>query len=153
MKTYERPVVVMTDDMAEGIFANSGALGAPTCWTVTRIDNSQNWNGQAHVFQMNLEHTKAVTHFSESCTVQYTFNTPITSASAEGAGNYEVSVSGNIVTVKRIHHANGEYSGDSVSYKVFVNAADQATTEAIGVPSWQILDCQKTGTPNYPNID
>ncbi|MCR5639961.1 MAG: hypothetical protein K6G04_01260 [Lachnospiraceae bacterium] len=152
MKTYEQPVVVMSDDMSESIFAASGSIATATCWSVS-VQSVQDWNGASHVYEMHLVHSSAVSHFSESCTVQYTFGAPVVSAYAEGSGNYEVSVSGNIVTVRRIHHANGEYSGDTVTYKVFVNAADQASTIALGAPSPVILNCEKTGTPNYPNID
>ena len=152
-KTYERPIVVFTEDMAEGIFAASGGAGnSSNCWTVS-VATTQTWSGAEHVYEVALVHSKAVSHFSEACTVQYTFSAPIVSAYAEGPGNYEVSVAGNVVTVKRIHHANGEYAGDNVTYKLKINAVDQATTETLGEPSAQVLSCLKTGTPNYPDID
>lgn len=143
-----KPMILTNDDMAEGIYAASGAI----CWTGS-IKTTQDYNGQAHVYEVSLWHTKAVTHFSEACTVRYTFSQPVTNAWAEGSGNYNVDYTGYVVTVTRIHHANGEYSGDSVTYKLFVNAANQDLTKALGDPKMEILSCEKTGTPNYPNID
>lgn len=149
MANYRKPVAVATTGAAEGVFAASGNA---TCWTVTPR-SVQDWNGAAHVFEMALVHTKAVSHFSEACTVDYTFSVPVTNAWAEGAGNYDVTWSGNTVTVTRHHHANGEYSGDNVTYKVFVVAGDEATTKGASCTSATVLECEKTGTPNYPDID
>ncbi len=151
MKKYERPDAVVIDEVSEGVYAASGA----TCWK-PGIKQTQDWNGQAAVYEISLSHTNKVTHFSESCTIQVYFGgSIITSAWAEGTGNYEVKdVGSNTLTIKRIHHANGEYSGDEVTYKLFAFAGDEAGTKALTKePSVTVLACEKTGTPNYPDID
>ena len=144
----KKPMLLVNDDLAEGVYAASGAI----CWTGS-LKTTQDWNGSARVYEVALWHTKAVSHFSEACTVKFIFTQPIVNARAEGDGNYQVDRNGNEVTVTRIHHANGEYSGDSVTYKLFVNAANEDLTKALGDPKMVILHCEKTGTPNYPNID
>ena len=136
-----------TTGVAEGVFAASGDA---TCWTVSGR-SVQDWNGSHNVFEMKLIHSKAVTHFSEASTAEYTFSAPIVDAYSES--NFEVSFSGNVVTVTRRLHANGEYSGDNVTYKVWVKAADEATTKSLSLTGATVLECEKTGTPNYPDID
>lgn len=151
MKKYERPDAVVIDEVSEGVYAASGA----TCWK-PGIKTTQKWTGAWHEYEISLSHTKAVTHFSESCTVQVSFGgIVITKAEAEGSGNYEVSgVGSDTLTVRRIHHANGEHSGDEVTYKLKVFASDQGTTEMLPKePSITVTDCEKTGTPNFPEID
>lgn len=153
MKKYERPEAVVIDGVSEGVYAASGS--APTCWK-PGIKTTQKWNGEGHVYEISLIHTTAVTHFSESCTVRVSFGgAVITSARAEGSGNYEVDGIGtDTLTIRRIHHANGEHSGDSVTYKLFAFATNQDLTQELpDEPGIEVIDCEKTGTPNFPDID
>lgn len=138
MKTYEKPVVLANEELAEGVYA---ASGAGDCWTVDWA-TTQDWNGQAHVFEIKIVHTTAVQHISTATTVVYTFSNSVTKVEAEGAGNYDVSWSGNTATVVRNHHANGYGSGDVATYKLFVNAADEATSKAIAITS-ATISCAK----------
>ncbi len=155
MANYEKPVVISNEDNFEGVYAASGDIiggGDNICWSGT-IYTTQDWNGAAHVFEVYLEHSKAVTHFSEACTVQLTFNNVVTKAWAEGAGHYSVSGEGsNTLTVTRTHHANGEYAGDTVTYKVFAVAGDEAMSKSLSA-GLTVVSCDKTGTPNFPDID
>ena len=133
MKTYERPTVVEFDDMAEGVFAASGDAGSSSdCWTVGGR-SVQSWNGSHNVFEMSAVHSTGVTHITTQVTFVYTFSVPIDEAYAEAG--FATSVSGNQVTVVRDLHANGYYSGDNVTFKVWVKSGDQATTEAIALNS------------------
>ena len=151
---YERPVLRMSEGVAEGVFAASGASAYNNCWTVN-IKTAQDYNGSARVYEVSLVHTNMVSHASNACTVQYVFSSDLSGADvwAEGDGHYEVSISGNTVRVTRKHHANGDYSGDNVTYKLFVNTGDEATTKALGDPTCTVVDCDKTGTPNHSDID
>ena len=128
MKTYEKPLVLENEDLAEGVFAASGADESSTdCWTVGGR-SVQAWNGAWNVFEMSAVHSTGVTHITTQVTFTYTFSQPIVSAEAEAG--FATSVSGNTVTVVRDLHANGYYSGDNVTFKLFVNCGDQALTES-----------------------
>ena len=152
MSEYIKPAVLGNADLAEGVYAASGNKGP--CWTGS-VHTTQAWNGNAHVYQVDLTHLNTFSHFSEACTCKFFFDGVVVEAWAEGAGNYDVQGKGSAeITVTRTHHANGEFSGDSVSYKLFAVAADQASTEALSKdPRMEIVSCLKTGTPNYPEID
>ena len=131
MKTYEKPVVIENEDLAEGVFAASGDSGSSSdCWTVSGR-SVQDWNGSHNVFEMSAVHSTGVTHITTQVTFIYTFSTPITDAYAEAG--FSTTVSGNTVTVVRDLHANGYHSGDNVTFKVWVKAADEATTKAIAL--------------------
>lgn len=151
MLTYQKPIVLLNEDLAEGVYAASGSAG--DCWTITQ-KTTQDWNGQAHVYEIGATHTSAVSHFSEALVVKFVFSSVVTSAWAEGAGNYTVEGIGTTtLTVTRTHHANGEYSGDNVTYKLFVVCTDQAGSQAVSLNSATFVSCDKRGTPNYPDID
>lgn len=124
MKSYAKPVVLANDEVAEGVYAGSGKL--PDCWTVS-CKNSQEWSGSHHIFEVHCEHNNAVKHISGSTTVELTFSTNLTDAYSE----FPCSFSGNKVTITRDLLADAYQSGDSVTYKVWVKAADEASTRAI----------------------
>lgn len=125
---YEKPVVLGSDDLAEGVFAASGGGGnsSTDCWTVGGR-SVQDWNGSHNVFEMSATHSKAVTHITSKVVYTYTFSQPIVNAYSE----FDSGFSGNTVTVTRDRHANGYYSGDDVTFKVWVQCADEATTKAV----------------------
>ncbi len=130
---YEKPVVLGSEDLSEGVFTASGggATGGNTstdCWTVGG-KSSQTWNGSHNVFEMSAVHSTAVVHITDHVVFTYTFSAPIVNAYSEGSN--ECSFNGNVVTVTRFLHANGYNSGDNVTFKVWVQCADQATTEAV----------------------
>lgn len=126
MKTYERPVVLANEELAEGVYAASGS--ASDCWTITP-KSVQDWNGSHHVFEIAIVHSSAVQHISTASTSTLTFSNALTDAYTES--NFEASFSGNTVTVVRASHANAYQSGDNATFKVWVKAADEATTKAI----------------------
>lgn len=138
MKKYEKPIVLATEELAEGIYAASG-VDANTCWTIIDVRSTQEDNGQGeHVFEVEIEHTTAVQHISMECTTVLTFNNNVTGASTEG--NCTASYSGNTVTIVRSLLADAYNSGDRVTYKVWVKAADEATTRALAVTGKRITD-------------
>lgn len=122
MLNYEKPVVLANDEASEGVYASSGS--SSDCWTVEAV-SVQNWDGSSHVFEVRAVHSTAVTHISSATTVTLSFSDNITSARSE----FPCSYSGNTVTITRELLADAYYSGDSVTYKVWVSAADQAATE------------------------
>ncbi len=123
MSTYEKPVVFVNEGVAEGIFAGSGEL---ECWTVEPV-SVQDWSGSHHVFEIRCVHSTSVAHISSATTVTLTFSNTLTDAYSE----FPVSWSGNTVVITRTLLADAYHSGDVMTYKVWVKAADEATTKAL----------------------
>ncbi len=138
MKGYEKPIVMVNDGLSEGVYAASGAAEAADCWTVNPV-SVQDWNGSHHVFEIRCVHSTAVEHISSASTVTLTFDQPVTDAYSE----FSCTASGNTVTVIRELHANAYKSGDTMTYKVWVKAADEATTKAIACTG-ATISCTKT---------
>lgn len=138
MKNYEKPIVLTTEELAEGIYAASG-VDANTCWTIIDVRSTQDDNGNGeHVFEVEIEHTTEVQHISMESTTVLTFNNNVTAARTEG--NCTASYSGNTVTIVRALLADAYGSGDRATYKVWVKAADLATTKALAVTGRKITD-------------
>lgn len=123
MNNYEKPVVMVNEGISEGVFAASGDA---ECWTVNPA-SVQDWNGSHHVFEIRCAHSTAVEHISSATTVTLHFSAPIKDAFSE----FDCKFSGSTVTVTRELHANAYKSGDNMTYKVWVQAADEATTKGI----------------------
>lgn len=136
MKNYEKPVVLANEELAEGVYAASGVSSAD-CWSIDAY-SVQDWNGQHHVFEVRIVHSDQVQHISTQSTAVLTFNNTVTDAYTEG--NCQASFSGNTVTVVRTLHANAYQSGDNATYKVWVKAADEATTKGLTITGKSISD-------------
>lgn len=127
MKSYEKPIAVVNDEISEGVYAASGDGETSTdCWTVEGV-SVQDWNGSHHVFEIRCAHSTAVEHISSNTEVVLTFSEPVTDAYSE----FPCTFTGNTVTVNRELHANAYKSGDNMTYKVWVKAADEATTKGL----------------------
>ena len=135
MKKYEKPIVMINEGMSEGVFAASGEA---ECWTIECV-SVQDWNGSHHVFEVRCSHSADVQHISSATEVVLTFSSPIVNAYSE----FPSSFSGNTVTVKRELLADAYKSGDRVTYKVWVKAADESTTKGIAC-SGATIKCTKT---------
>ena len=130
MNTYVKPIIEVNEDLAEGVYAASGVdgNGDTDCWTIDG-QSVQAWDGSSHVFQIRLSHSDLAHHISAATYVTLTFNYPVVNARSE----YETSYSGNTVTVVRTLLGDAYQSGDLVTYKVWVQGADEATTKAMAL--------------------
>lgn len=135
---YEKPIVLVNEELAEGVYAASGDPGAADCWTVNPV-SVQDWNGSHHVFEVHCVHSNAVEHISSASTVTLTFSSPVTDAYSE----FPCSFSGSSVTITRTLLADAYKSGDNVTYKVWVKGDDEAMTKAITCTGASI-SCTKT---------
>lgn len=166
MKTYEKPIVLLNEELAEGVYAASGAepenpntpenpdtpenpgggpdngseptpdAGVTTdCWTVD-AKSVQDWNGSHHVFEVTCKHSTDVVHISSQTEVSLTFSNTLTDAYSE----FECSFGGTTATVTRTLHANAYKSGDTMTYKVWAKASDEATTKALTCTS-AVISC------------
>lgn len=121
---YNKPLILVNDDLAEGVYADSGS--STDCWDVDGY-SVQDWNGSHHVFEISAFHHTDVTHITTQVVYTITFSQALTNAYSE----FDCSYSGNTVVVTRDLHANGYYSGDSVTFKVWAQAADEGSTKAL----------------------
>ena len=137
MALYEKPTVALNGGEAEGIYMASGKAD---CWTIEAYPTNQ-WDGSHKVFEVKIVHSDTVQHISSASTSVITFNQTLTDAYSEG--NCEATFSGNTVTVVRTLLADAYKSGDVATFKVFVEASDQATTMALAVTGCSI-SCTKT---------
>lgn len=144
---YKRPLILLNDDLAEGVYADgSGNPGTQqvtqeaTCWSGIS-PSVQDWNGSHNVTEVQIVHSVAVEHISTAVTVTLKFNHPVTDAYTESG--WECTAVGNIVTVTRPLHANAYKSGDNVTFKVWAKAADEATTRSLSA-TIESLECTKT---------
>lgn len=138
MKDYVKPVVLANDEVSEGVYAASGATDVADCWTVNPV-SVQDWNGSHHVFEIRCVHSNTVEHISSASTVTLTFDQPLTDAYSE----FSCSFSGNTATIVRELLADAYKSGDTMTYKVWVKAADETTTKSIACIG-STISCTKT---------
>ena len=137
MKSYEKPIAVVNDEVSEGVYAASGASDAD-CWTVDPV-SVQDWNGSHHVFEIRCVHSTAVELISSASTVTLTFSSALEDAYSE----FPCTFSGSTATITRELHANAYKSGDTMTYKVWVKASDEATTKGITCIG-ATISCTKT---------
>lgn len=137
MKSYAKPVVLANDEVAEGVYAGSGK--EPNCWTV-EAKSVQDWDGSAHVFEIRCVHSTSVKHISGATTVELVFSAPLINARSE----FQCDFSGRKVTITRTLLADAYHSGDTMTYKVWVQAADEMTTRGITCKSATIKCTHET---------
>ena len=129
-KSYLPPIIEDLEDMFEPVYATGS--GGEQCWS---IDYSvpQDWNGQGKVIEVKCHHTKNAWHTAKGLIVTLMFDKALTSAFAENPTDYDVKNYGNSVVITRNLFADGFNSGDEVTFKVFVNAGDEALTKVTQV--------------------
>ncbi len=137
MKEYEKPTVIATEELSEGIYMASGSV--PDCWTVF-CDSVQDWDGSSHIFEVRGSHSNDVQHISSKTTVVLTFDKMITNARSE----FPCSFSGNTVTIERELLANAYLSGDKITYKVWVSCGNEAETKSVACINAKITCTHKT---------
>ncbi len=127
MNKYEAPVVVVNDELAEGVYAGSGTQSSTDCWTVNPVPVQELDGSGSKVFEIHCAHNMAAEHISSSTTVVLTFSSNLVSARSE----FDTQVSGNTVTITRTLLADAYKSGDNMTYKVWVSTGDEVTTRAL----------------------
>ena len=136
MKSYESPIIYDNDELAEGIYA-TGSGGAGDCWTID-YTVPQAWNGTAKVFELKCKHSKSVYHNSHGTVITLVFDQPIVSAYPENSNDYKVEISGSTVKLERNLYADAFFSGDDVTFKLFVNTGSKESTEIVNILSKSI---------------
>ena len=142
MKKYEKPVVMINEELAEGVYAASGGVTGPRgtsdCWTFD-VQSVQQWNGSHQIFQIGLTHHTGLEHISGATTISVTFSSPLASTSY---AEYTSTVTDSTITITRVLLADAYNDGDLVTYKIWAAAADEATTKALTVTNVTV-SCDK----------
>ncbi len=140
MKNYEKPIVMINEDLAEGVYAASGLTGpagTSDCWSFD-VYSVQDWNGSHHIFEIKLTHHTGLEHISGATSVSVTFSSPLTDAYSEFGSGY----SGSTITISRELLADAYNDGDLVTYKIWASTGDEATTKALTVTNVTV-SCDK----------
>lgn len=121
---YVKPVVMANEEMAEGVFAGSG-----DCWTVGSNSVQDYAGSDGHVFEIWANHNLGLEHISSKVVYTITFSAPV----SFGRSEFPSSVDGNVMTVTRELLADAYKSGDRVTFKVWANTGDEASTKALSI--------------------
>lgn len=116
MDTYTKPVILLNEDLSEGVFAASG--NSANCLSVTPWLDGQDGSGNYRIV-FKVEHTG---HQSYGQTIVATLSIPFTVVETDGT--VSASVSGNVLTLVRDNQLN---STGLVELWVKVSAASQPT--------------------------
>lgn len=164
MYNYNKPLVVETSDLSEGVYAASGDSSGD-CWTMSYSYNSSNstttnpnWNKAAYIISAKHGNVK---HISKSTTMFITFsNDEVSWVNIEGNDvmansgkvsneRYEITLTTagttGTLTIKRILHANA-YQGGSTTDLFDINVLfyGKNGTAVINTLTW---DCE-----HVPNV-
>lgn len=131
MSEYLKPVVLENEELSEGVYAASG-----DCWTVDVTLAQPDAGGYAN-FRVNAVHSTTAQHISTDTTIVIVFNQPVTNATFEG---FDVSISGNTVTLTRTSHGNSYASSDQFNTLLSVWADDYKTLSVVSAD----ISCTKT---------
>lgn len=111
MKTYEKPMLLANEELAEGVYAASGSVGGADgadCYRVTTNMHQKPETGRGdYRIQVNAQHLTNH-HGSEQVLVLY-FNKPVTYSSSNGT-----LVSGNNTATIRIKYNYHQNGGDNI---------------------------------------
>ena len=137
MKNYVKPEIIVSDNIAEGVYA---ASGNGDCWTIDAV-SVQDYNGSHNIFEIRTIHSSTAKHITSASTMVLTFNNIIVDAYSES--NFQTTFSGNTVTIVRTSHGNAYQTGDTVTLKLWVKSADEATTKSLAIIG-KTIACTKT---------
>ncbi len=140
MKKYESPIIIENEDLAEGIYANSGVnpdnVDEPQCWTLAITKDQVVAHEKWANYRIHATHIGTV-HISTASMVTIVFSQEITSANFEGFG---VSINGCTVTLTREQHGNAYSCNDDYNSLLKVYCNDP---ESLYVVS-STISCTKT---------
>ncbi len=108
MKKYERPVVMINEELAEGVYAASG-----DCYTFTaNIVQTPAVGNEVYTIQIDGKHAATDNHCSTSRIVKIVFNKPVTYVDSKAAG---VAGSGTaVLSLTYTDGINGSYHNNGV---------------------------------------
>lgn len=136
MKTYERPIVLANEELAEGVYAASGAVAGSGCYSVTTNIHQKPETGRGdYRIQVDARHAAGDNHHSGHQTLIMSFNKAVEYGSSEGqleSGNNTATIS-----INYSYHSN---ASDNVGLGDVVVIAD-AGLEVNGAVLTCDFDC------------
>lgn len=125
MRRYEKPIVNINEELAEGVYANSGQ----ECYTVsTLITQVPELGRDTCVVQVNSTHMATDNHHGSAQVLTITFNQVVDYVSSNGT---LISGSGtNTLMIQYNYHANPTYDNIGLGDLSVVAYADLAVTSA-----------------------
>lgn len=111
MKNYERPIVMINEDLAEGVYAASGV----NCYTSSaKITQKPETGRETYIIQLYADHN-ATDHHSTGQVVTVTFNVPVEFVSmrsgGEGTATYRSGSGTNTIVIDTTYHNNNPETG------------------------------------------
>lgn len=118
---YEKPMIVETEELAEGVYAASGSVLGGDCYTVSAYIHQTPETGRGdYRIQVNATHAAANGHHSGEQVLTLSFNQTVEYSSSNGT---LVSGSGTAsINIKYNYHNNGN---DNIGLGDVVVKADQ----------------------------
>ena len=99
MRVYESPTVLLNEDLAEGVYAASGASASSDCWSVDAYFHQTPVNGdRRYVIQINAKHNwgiAAIDAHTSNCIITISFNQLV---EYNGVPTHSISIAKNINT-------------------------------------------------------
>ena len=148
MKTYVKPIVLANEELAEGVYAASGAgVGGGDCYNVSAyVHQTPELGRNSFCVQANAEHAAADGHHSGTQILTLTFEKAVTYQSCSSAYATPLVSSGTTIKISFNYHANAlEYHGLG---DIYVTTNDG--TETLADPH-AVLSCDYGA--NDPNTD
>ncbi len=145
MTNYEKPVILANVDLAEGVYAASGAGAGGDCYTVTAyITQTPQIGNERYTIHVDGFHN-TTTHHSSGQVLVLSFNMPVTYSSSNG------SLSGGDGTAElRISYLYHSNSVDNIGLgDVYVSAGEGLAVTGARLECNYSCD-QHSGLPNYP---
>lgn len=134
MKKYERPVVMVNEELAEGVYAASGT-GSASCYTVRcNIVQKPETGRETYKIQFNADHN-ATDHHSTGQVMTINFNVPVEFVSmrsgGEGTATYKSGSGTTTLVIDTTYHNNNpEYGIGLGELEVKTNGAELTTVTA-----------------------
>lgn len=142
MKNYEKPIITINEELAEGVYAASG-----DCYTFTaEIVQDPKLGHEVYTIQMNGDHAATDGHHSSTRTVAISFNMPVIYNSSNAA---EVVGSGtNTLYLTFIDGTNGSYHNNA-SDKIGLGQLLVKADEGLAITSIYCVHCNRTCTQGH----
>lgn len=126
---YTKPTLFLHGCGSEVPFCASGLPNKSSdCWTID-YKVVQDWDGTSKVYEIHCVHSRGVAHISKGTIVTLTLSdTP-----ALVRSEFPLKTIGNQVVITRELLADAFYSGDDVTFKVWIGGKDQISTQLINI--------------------
>lgn len=101
MKNYEKPVVMVNEGLAEGVYAASGCFHYYGAEALPLTDRPEGYLEGGKCFVLKFQHSEVTTHSSiaESFTLSVTFNAAIANVSICDNTGTSATANGEVVTI------------------------------------------------------